>query len=115
MVQFASGSDPIFASYKSIIGPDHLTPHEALAKAYKSGTPEISGHLSVISWILPISAEIHNSNRVETRISGRRWAYARWYGEKFNDALRQYIKLRRYHGSYPWCRFDGRIRGGELH
>jgi hypothetical protein len=26
MVQFAAGNDPLFTEYKSIIGPEHLTP-----------------------------------------------------------------------------------------
>ena len=34
LVRFADGDDPIFTEYKTIIAPTHLTPCEALAKAY---------------------------------------------------------------------------------
>ncbi len=34
LVSFADGDDPIFTEYKTIISSEHLTPREALAKAY---------------------------------------------------------------------------------
>ncbi len=90
LVQFADGDDPIFEEYKKIIDSTHLTPHEAVAKAFNK-SPKSIPHLFVISWILPISAKIRESNRKRTKIPSRLWAYARAYGEKFNDALRQHL------------------------
>ena len=90
LVQFAAGDDPIFTEYKSIIASTHLTPREALVKAYDKGNVTVPEHVSVISWILPITEKTRKSNRKETRQPSRIWAYNRHYGEKFNDALREY-------------------------
>jgi epoxyqueuosine reductase QueG len=91
VVRFADGSDPIFTEFKTIIGPNHLTPIEALVKAYNR-QPEDEGKLvSVISWILPIAQKTRESNRAETATPAKYWAYTKWYGEKFNDALRKHL------------------------
>ncbi|MDD5082006.1 MAG: hypothetical protein PHU08_01405 [Dehalococcoidales bacterium] len=91
LIGFADGDDAIFTEYKNIIAPTHLTPREALAKAYGEEPADLPEHLSVISWILPIAARTRESNRRETRIPTRLWAHTRWYGEKFNDALRNHL------------------------
>jgi len=90
-VQFADGDDPIFTEYKTIIDPTHLTPHEALAKAYSKGLADMPEHLSVISWVLPITSKTRELNRRQTKIPSRLWSHTRWYGEKFNDALREHV------------------------
>jgi epoxyqueuosine reductase len=90
LVRFADGDDPLFTQYKSIIGPGHLTPREALSKACNIA-PDALGPVSVISWILPITEETCKSERRETEIPSRLWSYTRWYGEIFNDALRHYL------------------------
>ncbi len=89
LVRFADGDDPIFAEYKTIIAPTHLTPREALAKAYDKSPNDMPPSLSVVSWVLPITAKTRQSNSGETRIPTRLWSYTRWYGEKFNEALRR--------------------------
>ncbi len=91
LVKFADGDDPIFTEYKGIIGPAHLTPREALAKAYNKSPKDMPAHLSVISWILPIAEETRKSNRMETRVPSRPWSHTRWYGEKSNEKLRAYV------------------------
>jgi len=91
LVKFADGNDPIFAEYKTIIVPTHLTPSEALAKAYGKSSEDMSARLSVISWILPIPEKTRKSNRRETLIPSRLWSHTRFYGEKFNDALREHV------------------------
>ncbi len=90
LVQFADGDDPIFTEYKAIIAPTHLTPREALAKAYSKSPQDMPSRLSVISWILPTPENTRKSNRRETLIPSRLWSHTRWYGEKFNDALREH-------------------------
>ena len=90
-VQFADGDDPIFTEYKSIIDTSHLTPREALAQAYNKNPGDIPARLSVISWILPISSKTRTSNRQRKRTPSRLWAYTRWYGETFNNALREHV------------------------
>jgi len=91
LVRFADGDNPLFTKYKAIIAPTHLTPREALAKASNKSARDLSARLSVVSWILPITAKTRESNRAQTQIPSRLWAYTRWYGEKFNDALRQHL------------------------
>lgn len=91
LVKFADADDPIFTEYKSIIAPDHLTPREALARAYDKNPEELPEHLSVISWILPAVEETRKSNRAETRVPSRLWSHSRWYGEKFNVELRAHV------------------------
>jgi epoxyqueuosine reductase QueG len=91
LVQFADGDDPIFNEYKTIIGATHLTPREALAQAYSKTPREMPQHLSVISWILPITGATCKSNRSQTHVPSRLWSHTRWYGEIFNDTLRKHV------------------------
>ncbi|MBU2536533.1 MAG: epoxyqueuosine reductase [Chloroflexi bacterium] len=91
LVQFADGDDPIFNEYKTIIDRTHITPREALSKTYEKSPEDLPAHLSVISWILPITAKTRKSNRPQKDIPSCPWAYTRWYGEKFNEALRKHI------------------------
>ncbi len=91
LVQFADGADPIFNEYKTIIAPDHLTPSEALALSEKKEPEKIPARLSVISWILPIAEVTRKSNRTETKVPSRYWSHTRWFGEKFNDAVRKHV------------------------
>ena len=91
LVQFADGDDPLFTEYKTIIALMHLIPREALAKAYGRSPDELPERLSVISWILPAMEETRKSNRTETRVPSRLWSHTRWYGEKFNEALRAHM------------------------
>lgn len=91
LVGFADGDDPIFTEYKTIIAPEHLTPREALAKACDKSPKDLPARLSVISWILLMPEETRKSNRTETHIPSRLWSHTRWYGEKFNDRLREHV------------------------
>ena len=45
LVGFASGDDPLFVTYKSVVGDFHLMPRQAL------GNNALA--VSVVSWILP--------------------------------------------------------------
>ena len=91
LVQFADGDDPIFTEYKTIIDPTHLTPREALAKTFNKSPEDIPAHFSIISWILPITSKTRESNRRRTLTPSRLWSYTRFYGEKFNDAMREHV------------------------
>lgn len=91
LVKFADGDDSIFTEYKTIIALTHLTPRKALAKAYNKSPEDLPTHLSVISWILPIPEKTRKSNRSETLLPSRLWSHTRWYGEKFNEALREHM------------------------
>ena len=91
LVQFADGDDPIFTEYKTIIDPTHLTPREALAKAYDKDPENLPQKLSVISWILPITEKTRIANRRETRAPSRLWSHTRWFGEIFNNDMRDHV------------------------
>ena len=91
LVKFANGDDPIFDEYKTIIAPTHLTPREALAKAYSKSPEDMPTRLSVVSWILPTPEKTRKSNRSEMLVPSRLWSHTRWYGEKFNEALREHM------------------------
>jgi len=77
----ADGDDPLWARYKTIIGPEHMTPREVL------GTPP-ERPLRVWCWVLPIAEAIRESNRREERVPSLWWGQQRQHGEEFNDALR---------------------------
>lgn len=118
LVGFASGSDPLFVRYKTLIDPEHLTPAEALAasteaalnarasdnrvqnctEAETASDVSVGAHegrnpqeLSVISWVLPIHRATRESNRSQTEIPSKPWAHTRHYGEQFNNALRRFV------------------------
>lgn len=91
LVKFADGDDPIFAEYKTIIHPTHLTPREALAKTFSKSPEDIPAHLSIISWVMPFTRKIRESNRRHKLTPSRLWLNAYLYGEKFNDALREHV------------------------
>lgn len=89
VVHYADADDPIFEEYKRIIGEEHQPPREALDEAYENTL--LADRISVISWILPITEPTRRSNSVETRTPSRLWSHTRWFGEKFNEALRQHV------------------------
>jgi epoxyqueuosine reductase len=95
LVGFASGTDPLFSEYKTLIGSFHLTPREIISEALKSKgrgllLSEID-QISVISWVLPSPEDTRKSNREEKRYPSRLWAYTRAFGEECNDALRRHV------------------------
>lgn len=91
LVQFADGNDPIFLEYKAIIDPSHLTPREALAKAVYKRHEDIPARISVISWILPFTSKIRESNRKHTATPSRLWLNGYRHGKKFNNAVREHV------------------------
>lgn len=93
LVQFADGDDPIFVEYKTIISRKHLTPREALARAFHKTPRSVAPHISVISWILPVAGKTRQSNRRHILTPSRFWSYTRWHGEQFNNALREHVVL----------------------
>jgi epoxyqueuosine reductase QueG len=80
LMGIASAEDQIFRDYRHIIGPFYLLPEELLA-----------GAVSVISWILPISNTVRESNRKQTELPSREWALTRTYGESVNGDLRRHM------------------------
>lgn len=97
LVGFASGTDPLFYEFKTIIGPFHLTPRELIGISLKEkGKASLfleMGDVSVISWVLPASEDTRKSNRMERKFPSKLWAYTRDYGEACNNALRRHLVL----------------------
>jgi epoxyqueuosine reductase len=89
LVGFGSGDDPLFRAYKKIIGKFHHTPQEIFQLTF--GQKKKDQKLSVISWILPATAEVRKSNRKGTQYPSRLWAHARDFGEQFNVKLRNHV------------------------
>jgi epoxyqueuosine reductase len=95
LVGFASGMDPLFSDYKTIIGSFHLTPREIISEALKERkrvlSPSEIEQISVVTWVLPASEDIRRSNRKETRFPSKLWACARDFGERCNHGLRNHV------------------------
>jgi epoxyqueuosine reductase QueG len=87
-IGIASPWDPIFTSYKEIIGQDHLTPKEAFEREF--GKDSFSNG-SVISIVLPLSETVRKSNRGRTSPS-REWALGRAYSDIINPGLAHYLE-----------------------
>ncbi len=95
LVGFASGSDPLFHEYKTLIGPFHLTPRELILSACEEKGRESllseKEQISIISWVLPTSQDTRKSNRKEDRFPSKLWAYTRDFGEACNTALKKHV------------------------
>lgn len=91
LVRFADGDAPIFNQFKTMIGPAHLTPRQALARALDKSPGEMPSRLSVISWAFIFTRQIRDSNRRYRKIPSRRSALGRDHGNRFNHALREHL------------------------
>jgi epoxyqueuosine reductase len=95
LVGFASGMDPLFFEYKTLIGSFHSTPREVISAALKERGRSLLfteiEQISVISWILPAAEDTRKSNRLENQFPSKLWAYTRDFGEAFNNALRKQV------------------------
>jgi epoxyqueuosine reductase len=90
LVGFSRGDDPLYREFKEDIGPFLWTPSEAFAAAFPEmrAAPE---ELTVISWILPQTAQTRLDNSREKTLPADRWALSRKYGEEFNIKLRDHL------------------------
>lgn len=78
LVGYAAADDALFTTFKNegVVGPMFLTPEEWLP-----------GAKTVISFFLPFTREIRESNRF-TGLPSQEWASARIDGETYNKAVR---------------------------
>jgi epoxyqueuosine reductase QueG len=88
LLAIAAGDHQLFEQYKSVVGPFHWLPSEAMAQA---GFNHDNRQLSVVCWVLPIAREIRESNRQEKIFPSRQWALTRNFGEAFNTTLRNHV------------------------
>jgi epoxyqueuosine reductase len=89
LVGFAAGHDPIFERYKTIIGDFHRTPAQLFREATGADVP--AEQLTLISWILPFSESVRQSNAERTHMPSEYWTQGGLYGVHFNKALRQHV------------------------
>jgi epoxyqueuosine reductase QueG len=88
LVGFASATDPLFQSFKDVIGTFHLTPLEFFEAEYGPGTLTEG---TVIVWIMPVNRTIRESNRRQTAKPSERWSHMRYHGEGANDGARRHM------------------------
>lgn len=90
LVAFSRGDDPIYETYKEVVGPFHWTPLEIFRRTF-DGMNVKPQELTVISWILPQTKATKADNRKESTFPAERWARARIYGEALNVELRKHV------------------------
>ncbi|CUH96617.1 hypothetical protein P22_2707 [Propionispora sp. 2/2-37] len=86
-IGFADVNNELFGSYKQKIGSFHLTPKEWFKAEFEDSLP----NGTVICWILPFTETILKSNYLERAFPSKEWAQARFYGEQFNNMLREFV------------------------
>lgn len=90
IVGFSKGDDPIYEFLKEDIGDFYWLPADIISRTFPKLRISPS-RLTVICWVLPhtTATKIENSKQVE--YPSERWVRARFYGEKFNSLLRNYV------------------------
>ena len=74
----AAAADPLFATFKEVVAPHHLSPAEAFALAH----PEAPGAArSVVSVALPVAQGIRRANARSRGRSAPAWTLLRSYGD----------------------------------
>lgn len=91
LIGFSAGNDPLFKSYKEIIGDFYWTPLEVMQTVYPDADFD-ENNLSVISWVLPQTENTLADQRKEDKLPASRWVHSRHYGEKFNEFLRASVR-----------------------
>jgi ferredoxin len=91
IIAYSNGADPLFASYKTLIGGFYWTPAEAMKLEYPND--DFDGkNLTVISWLLPQTGNTIADQKLEKELPADRWILSRHYGEIFNEKLRAGVR-----------------------
>jgi epoxyqueuosine reductase QueG len=88
-VAVAAADDAWFRRFKEIIGPFYWSPQEALSWVAPQATAR-----SVVCWSLPVSSTARLTNRRESEVPSRAWAYVRTFGEELNSRIRHGMEFR---------------------
>ena len=90
LVGFSNGADPLYEEIKAHIGPFYWTPVEIFTKTFPlvKVSPQ---ELTVISWVLPQTLATKRDNRRETVYPSERWARAKAFGGRANEALHAHL------------------------
>lgn len=88
LIGFSRASDPLYAYYKEHIDPAfYRLPEEWLENRF--GYPFDPAQVSVISWVLPQTADTRAKSRVQSDCPTMEWQLARVHGEECNRNLAQ--------------------------
>lgn len=115
LIGFARGDDPIFEAIQEQVGTESMTPLQALLNAVPAENTAFLSILSVsvISWVLPISAAVRDSNRRQKAVPSDAWCYTRNDGEQFNEELRRqvvkWLEAKGYYATAPFLQPGFRI------
>lgn len=91
LIGFASGEDELFNFLKNDIGADfYWTPKESFLLAFPNEKIK-ADELSILSWVLPQTANTRLAQRKASGFPSVEWSKARHYGEKVNENLRRYV------------------------
>ena len=94
LIGFADGDDPLFEQFKKVVHESHLPPREILGRhleeKLKTASPA-PAHVSVISFVLPVSEETRTSNAREKEGPSLRWNHTRWKGQEFIQVLSRHL------------------------
>ncbi|MGQ9857933.1 MAG: epoxyqueuosine reductase [Thermodesulfobacteriota bacterium] len=86
LMAVAWARDPMFQSFKDIIGPFHQTPEEIFREAFPHRVGK--AELFVVCYALPIDGATRAANRRKHRYPHRDWMLTKIHGERFNEWLR---------------------------
>lgn len=90
LIGFSRGDDPLYQFLKEDIGDFYWTPMEIFQLHYPKSNVKAE-ELTIISWVLPQTEKTKAVQRLESRYPSENWARAKFFGEKFNDLLRDYV------------------------
>jgi epoxyqueuosine reductase QueG len=82
----AAASDPLFATFKEVVGPQQLSPAEAFSLTYATANP---GARSVVSVVLPVAEAIRRANARARGQSAPSWTLLRSGTDRFLGLLAQ--------------------------
>ena len=100
LVGFSRGDDPIYETYKEVVGPFHWTPLQAFNQTF-GDTTVAAEELAVISWILPQTSATKADNRKQTTYPAESWVRSRIFGEAVNEKLRRHVVAILQKNGYP--------------
>ena len=90
LVGFSRGDDPLYATYKDVVGPFHWTPREWFGLAFPRSQAEAK-ELTVVSWVLPHTEKTRSAIRKAKADPPESWVRARIFGEQVNAKLRRHV------------------------
>ncbi len=96
LVGVADGDDPLFETFRSVVGPDHLLPRVVLRRHSTADAAPVQ--VRVIAWALPFAGVIRRSNQ-GSGLPSKLYSLARCNGGALNHEVRRHLaEMLRGHG-----------------